>query len=161
MSVYRNIDVDFVSRTKKNLEYIRNNSIEMPEEITNFLNNCYGLLVLPVQQLENVLPLMRKDLSFYGIDPSYITSSKEKTFENIVRSLRNGFAHAHLQSLSPQEGDDFVAIKILDYSSQKDVTSNNPHTQIELSLEQLKKFVLKFSEEYLKQQEQLEKGNKQ
>lgn len=149
MSLYKNIDVDFVARTKENLDFIEQQSITFPQEVTLFLNMCYGLLVLPQQKIDDVIARMHQELSYYGIGDSCFMTAKEKTLKNFIRSLRNGFAHGHLQSLSLNENDDFSAIMIKDYKNKTAEKNNNPHTTIELSLTQLKDFMKKFSCEYL------------
>ena len=149
MGHYKNIEVDFVERTKENLEFLEKNNVNLPQEITHLLNYCYGLIVLPEQKMNNIISLMPQDLSYYGIKEGDVTTNNPKTFENVIRSLRNGFAHAHLQSLTDEKGKDFIALAIKDYAREKDVINDTPHTTIELSLEQLKSFILKFSQEYI------------
>jgi len=149
MGLYKNIEVDFVERTRENLDYIESSNVTLPQEITHLLNYCYGLLVLPEQKMNDIIKMMPQDLSLYGIDPENITTTKEKCFENFIRSMRNGFAHAHIQSLAEDGSEEFVALSIKDYASQHDIEIGNPHTTIEISLEQLKKFILKFSQKYI------------
>ena len=146
MSVYKNIEVDFVKRTIENFDYMEKNSIKLPQEITNFLNLCYGLLVLPNHNLNKIITKMPQELSYYGINENDISMIQDKSFPKMVRSMRNGFAHSHIQSLSLDGNDEFVAIAIEDYHHGE----KSPHFRIELSLEQLKQFVITFSQEYIK-----------
>ena len=155
MGLYKNIDVDFVERTMENLDYIESHSINIPQEITHLLNYCYGLLVLPKQKMSDIISKMPQELSYYGIKEEDISTTKSKTFVNFITSMRNGFAHAHLQSLALDNGCDFVALAIKDCDNWNK-KNPVPHTTIELSLEQLKNFVIKFSQEYLKCKKQLE-----
>ncbi len=146
MGLYKNIKVDFIKRTKENLDYIMNNSIVLPQEITHFINMCYGLLIFPVQNIDNIISQMPQDISHYGVNDSDITISSDKSFRKVIKSMRNGFAHGHLQSLSLKEGTEFDAIAIEDIKKN----GSTPHIRIELSLEQLQRFILTFTEEYLK-----------
>ncbi|MBQ8100600.1 MAG: hypothetical protein IJ169_04865 [Paludibacteraceae bacterium] len=155
MALYKNIDVDFVERTKENLTYIEDCNVQLPQEITHLLNCCYGLLVLPEQKMADIITLMPQDLSFYGIDKESISTHRPKTFVNFITSMRNGFAHAHLQSLAEDGKTDFVALAIMDYAADG-VKNGTYHTRIELSIPQLKNFILKFSQEYLRCKNQIE-----
>ena len=146
MGLYKNIEVDFVTRTIENLDFIEQNSIKLPQEITNFLNLCYGLLVLPSQNMDNIISKMPQELSYYGIDENNISITNDKLISKIIRSMRNGFAHGHIQALSMDGNDEFAAIAIEDYYQGK----KSPHFRIELSLKQLKQFIITFSQEYIK-----------
>jgi len=156
MGLYKNIDVDFVERTIEDLDYIEKNNVNLPQEITHLLNYCYGLFVLPEQKIDDIIALMPQELSYYGIRKEDITSHRKKTFKNFIRSMRNGFAHAQLKSLAMKSSTDFSALSIEDYDiDNKGHKKKTPHTSIELSLDQLKSFILKFSHEYIKCKKQI------
>jgi len=51
MSQYENFPIDFITRTQLNL---KNYNGEF--EVTNLINNCLGLIIIPKQKLNENLP---------------------------------------------------------------------------------------------------------
>ena len=168
---YNDFEYDFVERTLSNIEWIeKQNSIDNENrnaldfyEVTNFINQCLGLIILPSQFSNNIfLKNFPQELSYYGVGDhivNKIKDNKQKTLSNVMRHIRNGIAHGHIQQHS-DNNNDITDIRILD--ANRDVTianDNDAHTIIEFTIKELKTFAIKVAEEYCKlKREELEKS---
>ena len=169
--LYKNFEHDFVERTINNLKWIdTKNSIDKTNkdstifyEFTNLINQCLGLILLPSQFSDKIfLKNFPQELSYYGVGDhivNKIKDNKQKTLSNIMRHIRNGIAHGHIQQHS-DNNNDITDIRILD--ANRDVTianDNDAHTIIEFTIKELKTFAIKVAEEYCKlKREELEKS---
>ncbi|NMC57860.1 MAG: hypothetical protein GYA51_00475 [Candidatus Methanofastidiosa archaeon] len=55
---YENLVVDFITRTKMNLEFIENQALKNNKvfEVTQLINSMLGLLVFPCETYINLIP---------------------------------------------------------------------------------------------------------
>ncbi|MBK5723153.1 hypothetical protein JGH11_20005 [Dysgonomonas sp. Marseille-P4677] len=77
MSEYTNFPKDFIERTKENLK-----NFVGDHDVTNLINSCLGLIIIPNQLLVNNLPnyeFTNNDRS-YGIDKQNILDNIENKY---------------------------------------------------------------------------------
>lgn len=157
---YKDFEYDFVERTLRNIEWIeKQNSIVKDDptsmtfyEFTNLINQCLGLILLPSQFSNNTfLANFTQELTHYGVGDNIVNKikgNKDKTLSNILRHLRNGIAHGHIQQYSVNNHD-ITDVRILDADKGVVITSDDDaHTIIELNIEELRTFAIKVAEEY-------------
>ena len=109
--LYKNFEHDFVERTINNLKWIdTKNSIDKTNkdstifyEFTNLINQCLGLILLPSQFSNNAfLKCFPQELKIYEVDDSIVKklkSDEPKILSNVLRHIRNGIAHGHIQQV--------------------------------------------------------------
>lgn len=157
---YKDFEYDFVERTLRNIEWIeKQNSIVKDDptsmtfyEFTNLINQCLGLILLPSQFSNSTfLANFTQELTHYGVGDNIVNKikgNKDKTLSNILRHLRNGIAHGHIQQYSVNNHD-ITDVRILDADKGIVITSDDDaHTIIELNIEELRTFAIKVAEEY-------------
>lgn len=157
---YKDFEYDFVERTLRNIEWIeKQNSIVKDDptsmtfyEFTNLINQCLGLILLPSQFSNSTfLANFTQELTHYGVGDNIVNKikgNKDKTLSNILRHLRNGIAHGHIQQYSVNNHD-ITDVRILDADKGVVITSDDDaHTIIELNIEELRTFAIKVAEEY-------------
>lgn len=157
---YKDFEYDFVERTLRNIEWIeKQNSIVKDDptsmtfyEFTNLINQCLGLILLPSQFSNSTfLANFTQELTHYGVGDNIVNKikgNKDKTLSNILRHLRNGIAHGHIQQYSVNNHD-ITDVRILDTDKGVVITSDDDaHTIIELNIEELRTFAIKVAEEY-------------
>lgn len=157
---YKDFEYDFVERTLRNIEWIeKQNSIVKDDptsmtfyEFTNLINLCLGLILLPSQFSNSTfLANFTQELTHYGVGDNIVNKikgNKDKTLSNILRHLRNGIAHGHIQQYSVNNHD-ITDVRILDADKGVVITSDDDaHTIIELNIEELRTFAIKVAEEY-------------
>ena len=159
---YKNFEHDFVERTINNLKWIdTKNSIDKTNqdstifyEFTNLINQCLGLILLPSQFSNDAfLKCFPQELKFYEVDDSIVKKMKSdepKILSNVLRHIRNGIAHGHIQQHS-DNNNDITDIRILD--ANRDVTianDNDAHTIIEFTIQEFTTFTTKVAKEYCK-----------
>lgn len=157
---YKNFELDFVERTLSNIEWIeKQNSInkENPTaktfyEFTNLINQCLGLILLSKQfSKDNIKSKLPQELSYYGINEGIVTliqNDKPKVLNHVLRHLRNGIAHGHIQHCI-DGSHDITDIKIWDADPNiENPTEKDAHTIFEFRVEELKTFAIKVAEEY-------------
>lgn len=157
---YKDFEYDFVERTLRNIEWIeKQNSIVKDDptsmtfyEFTNLINQCLGLILLPSQFSKSTfLANFTQELTHYGVGDNIVNKikgNKDKTLSNILRHLRNGIAHGHIQQYSANNHD-ITDVRILDADKGVVITSDDDaHTIIELNIEELRTFAIKVAEEY-------------
>ena len=143
MSEYDIFPIDFVNRTRTNLEKYCGKY-----EVTNLINCCLGLIILPKQNLNNdelsKYVFDNKDNSF-GITKSNIYLEENSKFDlsNVLRHIRNGIAHGRIDQKT-QNGE-IVGLRIHD--KQKESANNN--FVIEFSIEEFKIFAVKVSDLFI------------
>lgn len=107
---YKELVKDFVSRTKVNLDLIRQTVNDKKEaavndekkayEITQFINSLLGLLVLPQQEFYDKIPetpLSELEESGWPIPRVRGNYPQAKDLKELTRYLRNGVAHFNLE----------------------------------------------------------------
>jgi hypothetical protein len=99
MSEYSDFPKDFLQRTQKNLE-----SYKGQYEVTNLINNCLGLIIIPKQLLRANISEYEFTLTdrTYGISRKNIKLERNNnyTLSNIIRHIRNGIAHGRIEQVS-------------------------------------------------------------
>lgn len=108
---------EFIERTLANLRWIENN-VPATYEVTQLLNSFTGLLVLPHQKVQDSIEdsdissdLLHRIQSNVRICLDCSKRVTDKSLKNIVRHLRNGICHWHVQFCGSTE---IEAIRITD-----------------------------------------------
>ena len=156
MPMYNNVEIDFVERTFENLNYIEQFHFDKRKlfEVTFFLNHCYGLLIIPQSKIKKVVEKMPQDLSYYGIYKENVVTTQGQDFANVIRSIRNGLSHGHIEFLSENTGNTDNPITHIIIKDKK-YNEKEPHTKITLTVEEFEEFVKRFAKEYLKVKERM------
>lgn len=77
-------------------------------------------------------------------------SDEPKILSNVLRHIRNGIAHGHIQQVI-DGSDDITDVKIWDVDQNiENPTEKDAHTIIEFRVEELKLFVINVAKEYCK-----------
>lgn len=160
--LYKNFEHDFVERTINNLKWIdTKNSIDKTNkdstifyEFTNLINQCLGLILLPSQFSNDAfLKCFPQELKIYEVDDSIVKklkSDEPKILSNVLRHIRNGIAHGHIQQVI-DGSDDITDVKIWDVDQNiENPTEKDAHTIIEFRVEELKLFAINVAKEYCK-----------
>lgn len=160
--LYKNFEHDFVERTINNLKWIdTKNSIDKTNkdstifyEFTNLINQCLGLILLPSQFSNDAfLKCFPQELKIYEVDYSIVKklkSDEPKILSNVLRHIRNGIAHGHIQQVI-DGSDDITDVKIWDVDQNiENPTEKDAHTIIEFRVEELKLFAINVAKEYCK-----------
>ena len=137
MSAYTDFPRDFIDRSKTNVE---NYCGEY--EITNLINNCLGLIIIPKQRLANNIPQYEFDNNdkSYGITRSNITQSDDGySLSQVLRHIRNGLAHGRIQQ--KLSGDKISDLKIHDKFND----SSPENFSVEFTVEEFKCFAFSLS----------------
>jgi hypothetical protein len=107
MGLYKNIDIDFASRTLRIIEQYDEYILTSQEnyEVTLLVNCLLGLLILPQERRYDLIPNNPvDDLPEWNIQKTFINSwGKAKngqpapcTLKELVHRLRNSVAHFHI-----------------------------------------------------------------
>lgn len=160
--LYKNFEHDFVERTINNLKWIdTKNSIDKTNkdstifyEFTNLINQCLGLILLSSQFSNDAfLKCFPQELKIYEVDDSIVKklkSDEPKILSNVLRHIRNGIAHGHIQQVI-DGSDDITDVKIWDVDQNiENPTEKDAHTIIEFRVEELKLFAINVAKEYCK-----------
>ena len=150
--LYKNFELDFVERTLSNIKWLEEKISISKEnsstfyEVTNIINQCLGLILLPSQFSDDTFLLkFTQELTHYGVGDDIVNKIKDnkpKILCNVLRHLRNGIAHGHIQQYSVINND-ITDIRILDTNKDVVITSDkDAHTIIEFNIEQFKTFVI-------------------
>ena len=107
---YQNVVKDFAKRTKHNLKLIEENKSRGEEayEVTQLINSCLGLLVLPQQRYMNSIPKTPiDDLIKEGWVIPRVTGNfpQIEDLNKLIRYLRNAVAHFNITFISDSEND--------------------------------------------------------
>lgn len=138
MSAYSDFPRDFTERTRANIE-----NYTGQYEVTNLINNCLGLIIIPKELLSENLP----DYTFTETDASYGISKTNITYEenynfslkNVVRHIRNGLAHGRIEQQSINGA--ITGVRIYDCKRN----GLNENFAIELTIAELAAFATKLS----------------
>ena len=109
MGAYENIDIDFAKRTLKIPEQYDQTKQPGLEnfEVTLLVNCLIGLLVLPQQRRNDLIPdVPVEELADWGIEPGFIgswgkvvgTCGDKQTLRRLVCHLRNGVCHFRIEA---------------------------------------------------------------
>ena len=113
-------------------------------EVTNLINCCLGLIVIPKQVFHHSIPNnnTNDDIQDVGITEENITLLVDKQYglRNIVGHIRNGIAHGNIEQRS--ENGEIVGLRIYD----KDHATAPDNFSIEFTIEEFKNFAIRFSE---------------
>ncbi|WP_147405403.1 HEPN family nuclease [Orbus hercynius] len=106
MTEYSNGNLDFIQRT---LDILERNKDEK-YNVTLLINCCIGLLVVPKEAFFDNIKTMA--LSQFNIDTAHLTAkNKDKNLQSIVRRMRNGITHFHLDFESRDNEINKITIK--------------------------------------------------
>lgn len=141
MSRYSDFPIDFLKRTQINL-----NNYTGDYEVTNLINNCLGLIVIPKELIINRLA----DYTFsdedkkFGITKLNIKHETKENYElkNVLRHIRNGLAHGRIE----QESTDntITGLRIFDCNFK----TKDENFSIEFTVQEFKDFAIKISDEF-------------
>jgi len=120
---YENVVKDFAKRTKHNLRLIQEHHKKGNEayEVTQLINSCLGLLVLPQQNFIRSIPETPIDKL---IDDGWIIPTVDgnypqvKDLNELMRYMRNAIAHCNIEFISDSE-DKLKSIKIWNKNGKK------------------------------------------
>ncbi len=150
MSCYNNQEFDFITRTLKIIDQYEEFKIKDGEkfEVTLLLNCLIGLLILPQQIWYERMPLNLISESEWGIIDSHILFMQEneiRSIKNITRHFRNSISHYKFKVFS-NSSNEINDIKFQDFNPNGIKTFDAI-----IPIENFKVFVLKFSENCLKE----------
>jgi hypothetical protein len=136
---YKNIVIDFVKRTKSNLDFIeqQNNTFG----VTQLINSLLGIIVLPKEKNIKIIPNLSFDeLLDDGWELPQITINQYKInkLRDLIRVLRNSVAHFNLE-IRANENEEIIGIRFYNKNKRKKITFS-----AEYSLANLKKFIEKY-----------------
>lgn len=142
---YRDFIVDFVQRTKRNYMQLKNGEYGA----TALINSAVGLLMVPreamIPKAATVLEMSELHMELKAV-VSLNTYPEELTFEQIIRHVRNGIAHARMDVIIKSRKRN----NLIDGFSIKDRDKNKGYDfRIELSLELIEKLFFEYSKAVL------------
>ena len=131
MTEYTNFTKDFVNRTQDIL-----NNYYGKYEVTNLINCCLGLIIIPKQNIGIKFPNYTFDNSNkrFGISKKNIIFEESYNFSlsNILRHIRNGIAHGRIDQKTIK--NKIVGLRIHD----KQNSDSNENFAIQFTIEELK-----------------------
>ena len=138
----KEVGKEFIERTIKILkEDLKNTKYD----VTLWINCCIGLLVVPRSHYFDAIP--NKKVNVLGKDWGLVTHQIKKwdffTIQQVIRHIRNGICHAHIETIA--ENKEIKKLKIKDFNDDNELVF-----EIELSIDQFKKFTLKVASTILK-----------
>lgn len=147
---------EYVSRTLINLDIVKKAG-SRGYEVTQLVNSLVGLLILPKEKVfsdvcdESVSKEILTQISDkVSICKDRNEKDEEKNLKNIIRHMRNGVCHFHLDFLG--NNGKIEEIKIEDYYEDKKTNRKLKTFAVELSIELLEKFILQFDSSMIKTQ---------
>lgn len=150
MSNYEQQEFDFVKRTREILHQYEKLQPEGEEkyEVTLLLNCFVGLLILPKEYWYEKLPTTEVDENEWGINPKLINhiEGNSKSVQQIARRFRNSITHYRFEVFSNKKGE----IGSIEFN---DCKGNNSTFKAEIPVENLKLFLKKLSDWFLKEME--------
>lgn len=141
---YKDFPRDFIERTKEDIT-----AYSGQYNITNLINSCLGLIVIPKELMVKKLP----KYSFDNVNLQYgvtkqaieICTDNKYTLKNIVKHIRNGLSHGLIKFKST-DGSTINFIIISDRKDDK-VPIN---FKMRFTTEEFKTFALRVSDDFLK-----------
>jgi len=144
MAIYSKFPRDFIKRTQEDIK-----AYTGQYEVTNLINSCLGLIVIPKELKVQKLPKYSfgDTCQKYGITKLSIELCKDKNYSlgSVVRHIRNGLSHG-LIDFESSDGSTIDFITVSDRRCE-DAPIN---FKIRFSIEQFKTFALKVSDDFLK-----------
>lgn len=144
---YEIFPLDFIKRTRHNIKLYDDKINKTEYDVTNLINNCLGLIIIPRQKYHYQIPKYEFDEidKKYGITKNNIKYEKDNNYKllKIVGHIRNGLSHGHI---STNLGKDISKLIIKDYPRNSEIKN----FEIIFTVEEFKDFALKFSEEIIK-----------
>jgi hypothetical protein len=137
MTEYRDFPKDFIDRSKANVQ-----NYSGQYEVTNLINNCLGLVIIPKQKMGKSIPEYEFDDNdkSYGITRRNITHSDDGySLSQVVRHIRNGLSHGRIEQRV--NGGRISALRIHDKFND----SSPDNFSIELTVEEFKCFAFLLS----------------
>lgn len=142
--IYENLLLDFINRTKRNLEVIQKISLDASKEnqvheVTQLINSLFGLLIFPKEKMFDSIPeIPYTDLVEKGWPKIEIIQSQayELTLKEFVRLMRNSLAHFNVEFLS--DGKTISGIKLWNIRNSKKTW------EAKFEMEVLQRFIYKF-----------------
>lgn len=135
---------DFALRTKHNLETLE--SLNRQEytvyEVTQLINSCIGLLIIPQQKYWNKIP--RKSIQDLINEGWHVPEATDgfpqiKDLRELMRYLRNAIAHFNIEFISDEE--DRLSRLVL-WNVDPDTKRQN--WRVSLGIPELREFLFKF-----------------
>ena len=144
---YNNVVKDFAHRTQQNLKLIEQEKSKGNEayEITQLINSCLGLLVLPQQRfMESIpeTPIIELEQDGWAIPKVTGQFPQVQNLRELIRYLRNAIAHFNIEFLSDYEKE-IQSIKVWNKSGGK---TGKTTWEATLGLKELKSILFKFTE---------------
>jgi hypothetical protein len=103
---YDNLVVDFVKRTKTNLEFVELHKDEHLFEFTQLINSLLGIIVLQREKKLSSIPQLRFDKLLergWQLPLIHINQIGVNDLRNLIRVFRNAVAHFNLKFISNSE----------------------------------------------------------
>ena len=142
MSEWEDFPRDFLRRTMMNVESYRGKY-----EVTNLINNCLGLIVIPNDHLIDTLPdyTFDPDDNSFGITKDNIRYEHKKDYKlrNIVRHIRNGLSHGLIEQRSQNE--EIAGLRIFDRLNRR----SPENFSLELSIHELELLAFSLAKVFL------------
>lgn len=142
MSEWQDFPQAFLRRTMMNVESYRGKY-----EVTNLINNCLGLIVIPNDHLLEMLPkyTFNANDKRFGIMKRNIRYEYKEDYElqNIVQHVRNGLSHGHIEQQSA-EGE-IVGLRIFDKRNK----TSPENFSVVMSIDELKLFAFSLANAFL------------
>jgi hypothetical protein len=147
MAVYEKFPKSFIERTQDDIE-----AYEGQYNVTNLINSCLGLIVIPKELMIGKLPKYSFDDADqqYGVTKKSICLCKDNNYSlnNIVRHIRNGLSHGLIKF----ESTDGSTINFIIISDRK--CDKAPFNfKMRFTIEEFKIFALRVADDFLKLEE--------
>lgn len=143
MSEYSDFPKDFISRTLKNLEKYTGSF-----EVTNLINNCLGLIIIPKQIMNGNISDYKFDdkNSDYGITQKNILfeSNNDYSLSNVLRHIRNGLAHGRIEQKSKDKK--IVGLRIHDKPNE----TSSENFVIDFTIDEFRNFAISIAKMFSK-----------
>jgi hypothetical protein len=154
---YGSIVVDFMHRTKKNLIYIDRQVALMKSrgqkpqlfEVTQLINSALGIFVFPSEEILSKLvdtPLNQMECPVLR---PFVATNTEMPFSNLIKKMRNAFAHHNFKLLSSQGHIEAIQIWNFDLLRSEERQQERPirvvtWNGLTLTVQQLHDFMMFF-----------------
>ena len=140
---YTNLVVDFIQRTRVNLEFIeqahRNDPSANVYEVTQLINSLLGLIVFPNEQYYiNIpeTPLSELQEQGWKIPKASGNFKQVQNLRKLMRYMRNAISHSNLEFIS--NGYELTGIRLWNCNE------GNKNWQIEIGLVELREITFRF-----------------
>lgn len=141
--IYNNLVIDFIQRTKDNLEYIERAHTLEPSaqvyEVTQLINSLLGLIVFPKEQYFHHIPatplqeLVAKGWRVPNVSGNF---DQVKNLRQLMQYLRNAIAHSNVEFIS--DGYQLTGIRLWNCNR------GAKNWQVEMDIRDLRELTIKF-----------------